>query len=67
MVEMPRACISGSTPLNPHSDNGIAVPGTSRCRAHTRTGSRWAQYAAQHPEQAVYSSPLPGGSAELAT
>jgi 5-methylcytosine-specific restriction endonuclease McrA len=56
MVEMPRACISDSTPLNPHSDGGIAVPGTSRCRAHTRQyrGSRWAQYAAQHPEQAAY-------------
>jgi 5-methylcytosine-specific restriction endonuclease McrA len=52
---MKRACITGGNSLIPCSDGGVAVPGTSRCRAHTRKGSsRWAQYAAQHPEQAAY-------------
>jgi 5-methylcytosine-specific restriction enzyme A len=46
---MPRACIVGF-----HcSDNGIALPGTSRCRAYTRS-SGWARYAAQYPERAAF-------------
>jgi hypothetical protein len=35
------------------SDNGIAVPGTSRCRAHTDKGG-WNKYALRHPERAQY-------------
>jgi 5-methylcytosine-specific restriction endonuclease McrA len=39
------------------SDNGNAVEGTSRCRAHTDK-SGWATYAVKHPERAAaYRSP----------
>lgn len=53
-MTMPRACIGGSGPC---SDNGFAVPGTSRCRNHSGK-SRWGLYAARHPERsAFYRSP----------
>jgi 5-methylcytosine-specific restriction enzyme A len=46
MPEMPVACITCGRPV-PY--------GKSRCPAHTfQSSSRWAQHAAQHPEQAAY-------------
>jgi hypothetical protein len=46
MPEMPVACITCGRPV-PY--------GKSRCPAHTsKSSSRWAQYAAEHPEQAAY-------------
>jgi 5-methylcytosine-specific restriction endonuclease McrA len=50
VAELNVACITCGTPV-PY--------GKSRCPAHTpKSSSRWAQYAAQHPEQAaLYKSP----------
>ena len=46
MVEIPRACITCGRPVYGRR---------SRCAAHTsKSSSRWAQYAAQHPEQAAF-------------
>jgi 5-methylcytosine-specific restriction protein A len=51
----PRQCIQGYR--RNCSDNGIAVPGTSRCRAHTDK-SGWGRYAIKHPERAaMYRNP----------
>jgi 5-methylcytosine-specific restriction enzyme A len=53
MTMMPRACIVAGTPLNPCSDNGIAVPGQSRCRNHMYKHG-WGRYALKHPDRAAY-------------
>jgi 5-methylcytosine-specific restriction protein A len=50
MTNLPRACIGGTGPC---ADGGRAVPGTSRCRAHSGK-SRWGLYAAKHPERAAF-------------
>jgi 5-methylcytosine-specific restriction endonuclease McrA len=47
---MRRACIQGWR--GNCSDGGWAVPGTSRCRAHTAKGG-WAAYGVKHPERAA--------------
>jgi hypothetical protein len=41
------------------SDGGRAVPGTSRCRAHSAKGG-WAAYGVKHPERAPPTR-TPGG------
>jgi 5-methylcytosine-specific restriction endonuclease McrA len=47
-ILMPGTCITCGRPI---------APGKSRCPAHTpKSSSRWAVYAAQHPEQAAYYS-----------
>jgi hypothetical protein len=46
MVEIPGTCIICGLPI---------APGKSRCPAHTsKSSSRWARYAEQHPEQAAF-------------
>jgi 5-methylcytosine-specific restriction endonuclease McrA len=53
MTDLPRACIGGPGPCS-----GYALPGRSRCAAHSPKNSGWAKYASQHPERAaLYASP----------
>jgi 5-methylcytosine-specific restriction endonuclease McrA len=49
-VNIPRACIVGGRGC---SDGGIAVAGTSRCRAHMYK-SGWGRYVVKHPERSVF-------------
>jgi hypothetical protein len=49
MVELPRACIGGLGPCS-----GYALPGRSRCLAHSRKSDGWAKYAAKHPDRSAF-------------